>query len=84
METLSNLNKASKVNSSEANFSGLYWEAKEGRNAIYNSFIYMAVTRPNSFGILQVNKFHFNVLSNKNTSAILKLSGGLSLHELQE
>lgn len=59
METLPNLSEASKINSSEANFSGLYWEAKEERNAIYNPFIYMAITRLNSFGILQVNKFHF-------------------------
>lgn len=42
---------------------------------VYNHFIYMQITRLNSFGILKVNKFHFNASSNKNNNVILKLSG---------
>lgn len=36
---------------------------------------YMQITRLNSFRILQVSKFHFNVLPNKNNNVTLKPPG---------
>lgn len=35
----------------------------------------MQITNNNSFRILKVITFHFNVLSNKNNNVVLKLSG---------